>query len=505
MARWRKKLFIVMTRNAQSATAFFSLPRTGSWSWAPRFSFRRWPLTRPGAQAPDTFVHASGHRRAFLATALAALGVVYGDIGTSPLYAMQGVLRTASTASPPTPRRTCSASSRSSSGRSTSWSSLKYLDLRHARRQPRRGRHPRAARAAAARGAPSGRARGALLIALGPVRRGAALRRRHDHAGDLGARRGRGPRGRDAASSSRYVVPITVRDPRRRCSWSSGAARRGIGAVFGPVMLVWFATHRACSASAGSSRDPRCSRAVNPRHAVRFFVDNGVHGFLVLGSVVLVRHRRRGALRRHGPLRQAADPARLVRASCFPALLLNYFGQGALLLARPGGGRAIRSTRWCRGWALYPLVVLATVAAVIASQALISGAFSLTRQAVQLGYCPRVTIVHTSQREIGQIYIPAINWRADGRLRRAGARRSGRRRKLAAAYGIAVTGTMTHHDDPRSTSWRATGGTGRAGRAGARARCFLVDRPGVLRRERGQDRATAAGSRSLVGVGRLHR
>jgi KUP system potassium uptake protein len=220
--------------------------------------------------------------------------------------------------------------------------------------------------------------------------------------------------------------------------WVQKRGTGGIGSVFGPVTLLWFLAIAACGLP-WVVRHPEILGAVNPVHAVKFFAAHGKHGFLVLGSVVLCVT---GAEALYADMGHFGSRAiRLAWYACvFPALLLNYFGQGALLLERP---EAVSNPFYGlvpSGW-LYPMVVLATVASVVASQALISGAFSLTRQAVQLGYFPRVTVVHTSGTTEGQIFIPEAN-----RLLMVacvtlvlGFRSSN---NLAAAYGIAVTGTM---------------------------------------------------------------
>jgi KUP system potassium uptake protein len=172
---------------------------------------------------------------------------------------------------------------------------------------------------------------------------------------------------------------------------------------------------------------------------VRFFADNGVLGFLVLGAVFLCATGGEALYADMGHFGE-----RPIQIDWFllvgPSLMLNYFGQGALLLHDP---TAVHNPFYALAptWALLPLVALATAATVIASQAVISGAFSLTRQAVQLGYLPRVRIVHTSAREIGQIYIPSVNWLlalATVALVLA----FNRSTNLAAAYGVAVTSTM---------------------------------------------------------------
>jgi KUP system potassium uptake protein len=212
----------------------------------------------------------------------------------------------------------------------------------------------------------------------------------------------------------------------------------GIGYVFGPITLVWFIAIGAMGVP-WIARHPEILGAVNPIHGVRFFLSHGVHGFLVLGSVVLCITGGEALYADMGHFGTRA--IRLAWYSCvFPALLLNYFGQGALLLERPEAASNPFYAMVPTGW-LYPMVVLATLATVVASQALISGAFSLTRQAVQLGYLPRVTIVHTSGKTEGQIYVPEVN----AMLMVAcvalvlGFRES---TNLADAYGIAVTGTM---------------------------------------------------------------
>ena len=178
-----------------------------------------------------------------------------------------------------------------------------------------------------------------------------------------------------------------------------------IGKAFGPVMLVWFFVIAGLGLG-GIIHNPEVLKAVNPMYAVRFFELDALRAFKVLGSVVLCITGGEALYADMGHF--GPRPIRVAwYAIVLPALMLNYFGQGALLLEH--------------GWVekpfcalvpqvmLYPMVALATAATVIASQALISGAFSLTRQAVQLGYLPRVTIVHTSAVNEGQIYIPEVN------------------------------------------------------------------------------------------------
>ena len=213
----------------------------------------------------------------------------------------------------------------------------------------------------------------------------------------------------------------------------------GVGRIFGPVTLVWFLTI-AVLGGLEILRHPGVLVALSPLHAVTFFVENKGHGFLILGSVVLcitggeALYADMGHFGR-GPIQ------RTWFAIVWPALLLNYFGQGAKLIADPAAATN-PFYALVPSWALYPTVAVATGAAVVASQALISGAFSLTQQAVQLGYFPRVTVIHTSKEEAGQIYIPEVN---SGLLIACLAlvlvfKSSS---ALAATYGVAVTGTMT--------------------------------------------------------------
>src|SRR3989442_2257049 len=184
-----------------------------------------------------------------------------------------------------------------------------------------------------------------------------------------------------------------------------GTAR--IGAMFGPVMLVWFVTIAVLGLSQ-IVRQPGVLAAVLPTHAARFFADNVGRGFIVLGAVFLVVTGGGGLYADLGHFGHRAIQVAWFSVG-LPALLLNYFGQGALLLRDPS--KAVNPFyHSAPSWALYPLIALATAAAIIASQAVISGAFSLTRQAVQLGYSPRLRIEHTSSREIGQIYVPTVNW-----------------------------------------------------------------------------------------------
>ncbi|MFL5538652.1 MAG: potassium transporter Kup [Longimicrobiaceae bacterium] len=373
-------------------------------------------------------------RTYFLTLSLGALGVVYGDIGTSPLYALRECFHHA-TGIAPTPANVLGILSL------IVWSlilvvSVKYLVfVMRADNRGEGGILALLALVAPPRGAdPRGGKR--LLVLMGVF--GAALL-----YGDgmitpaitvLSA-----VEGLNVATPffEAYIIPISIAIlVGLFMVQSRGTA--AIGRVFGPVMLLWFLGIAALGL-VEAVRRPEVFLAVSPHHAVRFMVQHGYLGFLVLGSVFLVVTGGEALYADMGHF--GRNPIRMAWFSlALPALLLNYFGQGALVLRDP---TAVENPfyRLAPAWALYPLVALATAAAVIASQALISGAFSLTRQAVQLGFSPRVDVEHTSSREIGQIYIPGVN-----RLLMVacialvvGFRSSS---NLAAAYGIAVTGTM---------------------------------------------------------------
>jgi KUP system potassium uptake protein len=211
-----------------------------------------------------------------------------------------------------------------------------------------------------------------------------------------------------------------------------------VGALFGPVMCLWFVVIAVLGAL-GVARQPGVLAAINPQYAVGFFVDHPTLSFLALGAIVLAVTGTEALYADMGHF--GKSPIRRAWALfVMPALVLNYFGQGALILADPS---AVKNPFYllAPAWGLLPLVMLATCATVIASQAVISGAFSLTRQAIQMGYCPRLTITHTSERQIGQIYIPFINWALliAVILLVIGFRSSS---NLAGAYGIAVTLAM---------------------------------------------------------------
>jgi KUP system potassium uptake protein len=234
-----------------------------------------------------------------------------------------------------------------------------------------------------------------------------------------------------------YVVPATVAIiVGLFLIQSRGTAK--VGRLFGPVMLAWFLVISALGV-AQIAKNPSVVAAFNPVHALNFFLRNGWHGFLVLGTVFLVVTGGEALYADMGHF--GKRPIRIVwYAVVLPALLLNYLGQGALLIENPAAAEN-PFYRLAPDWALYPLIALATCAAIIASQALISGAYSLTMQAIQLGFMPRLKIEHTSSTEMGQIYIPALNWALMlGCI--AIVVGFGSSSNLAAAYGVAVTATM---------------------------------------------------------------
>lgn len=211
-----------------------------------------------------------------------------------------------------------------------------------------------------------------------------------------------------------------------------------VGIAFGPIMGIWFSTIGVLGLME-VLRDWHILAAVNPYYALRFFLDHGIAGFVILGAVVLVITGAEALYADMGHF--GRRPIRLAWfAFVMPALLLNYFGQGALLLRDPSAADNPFFKLAPAGFQI-PLIIIAAAAAIIASQALISGAFSLTQQSMQLGYSPRMTIVHTSHHQAGQIYIPEVNkLLAIGTLLLVIIFQDAE--KLGAAYGIAVTGTM---------------------------------------------------------------
>ena len=378
------------------------------------------------------------HRSALLPLTLTALGVVYGDIGTSPLYAIRECFF-GSHAVPPTHDNVLGVLSLIIYAL-VIVISIKYIAIvMRADNQGEGGILALTALVPSRNGGGNGTSRLAVgrpvLIALGIF--GTALL-----YGDgmitpaisvLSA-----VEGLEVVTPffSPYVVPITVTILVVLFVIQQFGTHR-VGRLFGPIVIVWFLTI-AVLGIVWIVRAPAVLAAFNPRHAVDFFLQNGLPGFAVLGAVFLVvtggeaMYADMGHFGKH-PIRLAWF------ALVLPALVLNYLGQGALLLLDATASQPFFLL--APQWALVPLVGLATAAAIIASQALISASFSVTRQAIQLGLAPRLDIEHTSPSEMGQIYIPQVNWAlmVATVLIVIGFGSSG---AIAAAYGIAVTLAM---------------------------------------------------------------
>ena len=391
------------------------------------------------AARSDTYAAANGaeapalSQRTFWALTLGAIGVVYGDIGTSPLYAFrEAVLAAGGTHAPPSEEAILGILSL------IVWALILVVSVKYViilLRADNNGEGGTLALMALAQNAVRGR--GVLwIITLGMI--SAAL-----FYGDamitpalsvLSAVEGLEIA---APALEPYVVPLAVVILFGLFAVQSHGTAR-VAAFFGPITLVWFLT----LAAAGLwhvAQSPSVLHAFNPVHGVSFLLSHGVIGLLTLGAVFLVvtgaeaLYADLGHFGR-GPIRMAWF------AVALPALTVNYLGQGALLLAKPD---AIHNPFFLLypDWALLPMIGLATAATVIASQAVISGAYSLTKQAIQLGLLPRLEIRHTSEAQFGQIYMPRVNtlllfgvllliilFKSSG--------------ALASAYGIAVTGTM---------------------------------------------------------------
>jgi KUP system potassium uptake protein len=371
----------------------------------------------------------SGRQRALM---LGALGVVYGDIGTSPLYTIKQCLDSIGNVSPTTIYGVLSL---------ITWSLVSVVTLKYVvvmMRADNRGEGGiLALTALALRATEPERRRYRIALVAGLL--GAAL-----FYGDgvitpaisvLSA-----VEGLKVATPvfDPYVIPITI----ALLIGLFMMQKRGtahVGRLFGPVCVLWFAAI-ALLGLIEIVRQPEILLALNPFYGLRLLALDPWHGFLLLGAVVLAVTGAEALYADMGHF--GRQPIRLVWLGCvFPALLLNYFGQGALLLHTPA---ALENPfyRLAPPWLLYPMVVLAAAATIIASQAVISGAFSITQQAIQLGYLPRFQIHHTSAAERGQIYVPQVNLMLAVAVIALvlGFRSSD---NLGAAYGIAVTGTMS--------------------------------------------------------------
>jgi KUP system potassium uptake protein len=393
--------------------------------------------TTPTHSSPQDPPHHAGHRTSLAALALAALGVVFGDIGTSPLYTLRECMHAAGGAKAGVDDLFGILSL-------MFWAlvmvvTVKYLTF------VMRAHHggeggifallaivPERFRTHAAQ---SGKITGMALLAV----IGASLL-----YGDgvitpaisvLSAVEGL------AVASPRLsplVLPITCAILIALFSIQR-LGTGSVGKLFGPVMVIWFAT-MAVLGIHHLVQAPQILTALSPHHGAAFFVRHGLHGMLILGSVVLAVTGGEALYADMGHF--GIRPIRLTWTFfVLPALVLGYLGQGALILRHPEAVESPFYSMVPTGLATYLLVVLSSAATVIASQALISGAFSLTRQAMLLGYLPRVTIKHTAYHTEGQIYIPEVNnMLAIGCLALVLTFRESVR--LAAAYGIAVTGTM---------------------------------------------------------------
>jgi KUP system potassium uptake protein len=362
---------------------------------------------------------------------IAALGVVYGDIGTSPLYAVRQSLADFGDLSEPAILGVLSL---------IVWTLALIVTVKYViviMRADNRGEGGLLALTALVlRTARRGQRRYIWIMAAGLV--GAAL-----FYGDgvitpaisvLSA-----VEGLNVATPlfEPYVIPISlVLLIGLFLMQSRGTA--SVGRLFGPVMLVWFVV-LALLGIRGIAQHPRILLALDPRYGLAMLSEGSWRGFIMLGAVFLAVTGTEALYADMGHFGRTALRTAWLRL-VFPALLLNYFGQGAVLLGNP---QALENPfyRLAPEWGLYPLVVLATTATIIASQAVISGAFSITRQAIQLGYLPRLEVQHTSEQEIGQVYVPRINTflLVAVIILVLGFRSSG---NLGAAYGIAVSGMM---------------------------------------------------------------
>jgi KUP system potassium uptake protein len=368
-----------------------------------------------------------------IALTLAAVGIVYGDIGTSPLYTLKTIFD-------PTHGLALNSANLLGVISLIFWGltiivSLKYVTL--VLRADNRGEGGIMALMALALGSVGKESRVYVALLMTGVF-GAAL-----FYGDsvitpaisvLSA-----IEGLEVATPAlkTYVVPLTIMVLVALYAMQRHGTA-GIGRWFGPIMLVWFCVLAAMGV-VNIVKAPEILGAINPVHAFTFMINNRLIAFIALGAIVLAFTGAEALYADMGHF--GAKP---IRAAwfliTFPALALNYLGQGGLLLAHP---EAISNPFYQQlgAWSIYPLVALSTIATVIASQATISGTFSMTKQAMALGFLPRMRILHTSESEIGQIYMPAVNWLqlAVVLLAVIG---FGSSDNLAAAYGIAVTATM---------------------------------------------------------------
>lgn len=364
---------------------------------------------------------------------LAALGVVYGDIGTSPLYVMKTVFD---------PMHGLEASEGNVVGIISLifWALMIVVSLKYITLILRADNHG------------EGGIMALLSLASSSVTNRPQLRNILFLIGAFGAALFYGDgvitpaisvlsavEGLEVATPllKPYVLPITL-IVLIALFLLQQRGTGGIGALFGPVMLIWFST-LGLAGVMNITAEPQILIALNPVHALAFCVNNGWLAFIAFGAVVLAVTGGEALYADMGHF--GAKPIRVAWVVCvLPALTLNYLGQGALLLSNPA---AISNPFYLLfpAWALYPAVGLATFATVIASQSVISGVFSMTKQAIQLGFLPRMQIRYTSERKIGQIYMPFVNWTLLAVVVMA-VLGFGSSSNLASAYGFAVTATM---------------------------------------------------------------
>ncbi|MEK6440962.1 potassium transporter Kup [Pseudonocardia sp. T1-2H] len=392
------------------------------------------PGTASTTSAPRTPSHPAAHSGGLFGLALGALGVVYGDIGTSPLYAMQTVFSIDHNTVRPTPEDVYGVVSL------IFWSVTLVVTIKYVvfvLRADNDGEGGIMALAALVCGVSASNARrAAIALSLGVV--GAAL-----FYGDslitpaisvLSAVEGLEVVRPDLGGA---VLPLGIAILTVLFTAQRWGTHR-VGRLFGPVMVLWFLTLVATGLPHVIAR-PGVLLGLSPTYIVSFVVDHPYTAFVAMGAVVLVITGAEALYADMGHF--GPRPIRVSWfALVFPALIVNYLGQASLILDDP---TAVASPFYllAPSWARLPLVVLATVATVIASQAVISGAFSVSRQAVRLGLLPHLTVRHTSTRESGQIYVPAVNWLLfAGVVVLVVTFRSSER--LATAYGLAVTGTL---------------------------------------------------------------
>ena len=372
-------------------------------------------------------------RASTAALTLGVLGIVYGDIGTSPLYAVKETFN-------PSHGIALNADAVIGGISAIFWALMTVVSLKYVvliMRADNRGEGGVMALLALATRAVRTRATWSARIALlGLV--GVAL-----FYGDavltpaisvLSAVEGLEIQ---TTALKPYVLPIAVGVLVALFVFQKyGSA--AVGALFGPVMVVWFGVLAALGLY-GIAQAPEILKALNPLHALAFVTQHGFASFVVLGAILLAFTGAEALYADMGHF--GKRPIRIAWFGLvFPALALNYFGQGALLIVNPA---AVENPFYLLvpSAALLPMVVLATVATIIASQATISGAYSLTKQAIQLGYLPRMNVMHTSETARGQIYLPAVNWTLL-LVVVAAVLGFGSSTRLASAYGVAVTGTM---------------------------------------------------------------